>query len=145
MASRVAPSKTAFRTSARAREVEPVKNARHLAWIRTLPSAVSGHEGCVAAHLNFADRRYGKPERGKGKKADDRWVLPLTPYEHTDGPDAQHRTGKEKAWWDARGIDATTLANDLWRVSGDTETALVILQEALRGRAKHQRATQPRA
>ncbi|WP_202306616.1 hypothetical protein [Mesorhizobium sp. L-8-10] len=119
-----------------------MKDPRHLAWIRTLPSVISGTHGCVAAHINFADRRYGKPERGKSKKADDRFVLPITPWEHTDGPDAQHRTGKEKAWWAARGIDATTLANDLWRVSGDTEAAMAILRETWRQRSRLRRPMQ---
>jgi len=121
---------TAFPDTRRARDVEPVRAPDHLAWIRTLPSVVSGQYGCEAAHINFADRRFGKPERGKGTKADDRWVLPLTPEEHRTAPDAQHKTGRERAWWDAHGIDATTLANDLWRVSGDTEAAIAIILKA---------------
>lgn len=132
MASRYPRPETAFATSRRARDVEPVKSPNHLAWIRTLPSAVSGQLGCVAAHINYADPRYGKPERAKGRKADDRWVLPITPLEHTDGPDAQHKTGRERDWWQRHGIDATTLANDLWRVSGDTEAAELILRNARR-------------
>lgn len=107
-----------------------MRDGRHLAWIRTLPSAVSGREGCVAAHISFADQRFGKPKRGKGTKADDRWCLPLTPYEHTDGPNAQHRTGDEEEWWLQHGIDANTLANDLWSVSGDTDAAIAILNQA---------------
>lgn len=124
---RMPRAETAFATSRRAREIEEVRDPRHLAWIRDLPSAVSGRLGCVAAHINYADKRFGKPERAKSKKADDRWVLPLTTDEHTDGPDAQHKTGKEREWWASHGIDATTLANDLWAVSGDREAALTIL------------------
>lgn len=132
MALRIVRPDTAFATSRRAKEVEPVRAPDHLAWIRTLPSVVSGEFGCEAAHLNFADQRYGKPERGKGKKADDRWVLPLTAEEHRTGPHAQHRTGAERKWWDDQGIDATTLANDLWRVSGDREAAERIIKEIRR-------------
>lgn len=130
MGSKIRQPKTAFRTSRRARDVEPVKNSAHLAWLRTLPSAVSGMEGCEVAHINYADKRYGKPERGKSTRADDRWCLPLTSLEHRDGPDAQHRTGHERAWWERHGIDATALASDLWRVSGDTDAALLILAHA---------------
>lgn len=130
MAYAIKRATTAFATSRRAREVEPVHAPDHLAWIRSLPSVISGHFGCEAAHINFADARFGKPERAKGKKADDRWVLPLSPEEHRTGPGAQHKTGKERDWWDSQGIDATTLANDLWRVSGDTEAAIRIIMNA---------------
>lgn len=121
---------TAFNTSRRAKEAEREDNPAHRAWIASLPSVVSGELGCECAHINFADKRFGKPERGKGTKADDRWTLPLTAEEHRTGPDAQHKTGHEKTWWEARGIDATTLANDLWRVSGDSEAAELIIATA---------------
>ena len=132
MAMRVVRPPTAFATSRRAKEVEPVRAPDHLAWVRTLPSVISGQYGCEAAHISFADRRYGKPERAKGKKTDDRWVLPLTPDEHRTGPEAQHKTGAERNWWVGQGIDATTLANDLWRVSGDTEAATRIILRGLK-------------
>lgn len=132
MASRIALASTAFATSRRAREAETVRDPRHLAWIRTLPCAVSGEYPTEAAHISFADKRYGKPERAKGRKADDRFVLPLTARLHREGPDAQHKTGKERDWWERHGIDANALANDLWRVSGDTDAALLILAHARR-------------
>lgn len=120
---------TAFDTSRRAKETKRVEAPDHLAWIRTLPSVISGKMGCEAAHINYADRRFGKPERAKGRKADDSWSLPLTEQEHRTGPDAQHNTGHEREWWERHGIDATTLAMRLWAVSGDTEAAVVIINQ----------------
>ncbi|WPE19850.1 hypothetical protein [Shinella zoogloeoides] len=130
MAMRINRDITAFDTSRRAKESKDVRDSRHLAWIRTLPSVVSGRLGCEAAHISFADRRFGKPERARGRKAGDDWVLPLTAEEHRTGPEAQHRTGKEREWWESRGIDATTLATRLWAVSGDTEAAIRIINQA---------------
>ena len=121
---------TAFSSSRRAKETERVDNPNHRAWICTLPSVISGEYGCECAHINYRDKRFGKPERGKGTRASDRFVLPLTPDEHRTGPQAQHKTGHERQWWEAQGIDATTLADDLWRVSGDTEAAIEIINHA---------------
>lgn len=130
MSMRIVRPVTAFNTSRRAKETPALLAPDHLAWIRTLPSVISGRSPCEAAHLNYADRRFGKPERGKGTKADDCWVLPLTEDEHRSGPDAQHRTGKEREWWERHGIDATTLASRLWAVSGDTDSAVEIINQA---------------
>ncbi len=127
---RIVRPDTAFNTSRRAKEVSDLRAPDHIAWIHKLPSVISGQMGCEAAHINFADRRFGKPERGKSKKADDCWVLPLTVLEHRDGPDAQHKTGKEREWWERQGIDATTLAMRLWAVSGDTDAGILIINTA---------------
>lgn len=119
---------TAFNTSRRAKETSELRAPNHLIWIRTLPSAVSGRMGCEAAHVSFPDRRFGKPERGKSKKADDNWVLPLTADEHRDQHDC--KDGGERDWWERHGIDATTLASRLWAVSEDTEAGILILNTA---------------
>lgn len=130
MGSRIVRDPAAFNTSRRAKETEAVKSAPHLDFIRSLPSVLSGRSPCEAAHINFADRRYGKPERGKGTKADDCWTLPLTAAEHRDGPNAQHRTGNEERWWTEQGIDACALAARLWAVSGDFEAGTLIVETA---------------
>ncbi|WP_416066058.1 hypothetical protein ACK9YZ_06820 [Rhizobium sp. ZK1] len=124
---------TAFADTRRAKEVTEIRDPRHLAWIASLPSVISGAFGCEAAHVNFPDKRFGKHMRGKGTKAGDNWTLPLLPEEHRTGPDAQHKTGHEQAWWESHGIDANTLADRLWRVSGDTAAAINIIMEARRG------------
>lgn len=130
MSFRIERPASAFDTSRRAKEAKDVRDPQHLAWIRTLPSVISGRLGCEAAHINFPDRRFGKPERAKSKKAGDDWTLPLTPDEHQHGPDAQHKTGLEREWWVAKGIDATALASRLWAVSGDTDAAVEIINQA---------------
>lgn len=123
---------TAFPDTRRAKEIAEIRDPRHLAWIASLPSVLSGAFGCEAAHVNFPDKRFGKHMRGKGTKAGDNWTLPLLPEEHRTGQYAQHRTGHEEAWWQSHGIDANTLADRLWRVSGDTEAAIMIITEARR-------------
>ncbi len=132
MSMRIVRSPDAFNTSRRAKEAIEVRDERHLAWIRTLPSVISGLYGCEAAHVSYADRRYGKPERAKGKKTGDDFTLPLTPDEHQHGPDAQHKckSGGEREWWMKHGIDATALASRLWAVSGDTDAGLEVISQA---------------
>ena len=141
---RIVRDPEAFSTSRRAKEAKDVRDPRHLAWIRTLPSVISGRYGCEAAHISYADRRYGKPERGKGTKAGDDFTLPLTPEEHQHGPDAQHRckAGGERDWWLRHGIDATALATRLWAVSGDTGAALAVINQARIDAAAIIRSTQ---
>lgn len=121
---------TAFPDTSRAKEVEEIRDPRHLAWIASLPSVISGAYGCEAAHVSFPDKRFGKHMRGKSTKAGDNWTLPLTPEEHRTGPNAQHKTGYEEQWWRDQGIDANTLADRLWRVSGQTEAAITIILSA---------------
>lgn len=141
MANRVVRPDTAFATSRRAKESKDVRDPRHLAWIASLPSVISMRTPCEAAHISYADRRFGKPERGKGKKAGDDWCLPLTADEHRTGPNAQHKTGRERDWWDSHGIDATALATRLWGVSGDTEAATQIILTARAMAMEHKRST----
>lgn len=125
MGFRVVPQPTAFNTSRRAKEAMEVRDPRHLAWIRTLPCVVTGKYGCEAAHISFADARFGKPERARGKKAGDDWTVPLSPDAHRD----QHSRNERKYWAD-QGIDVTTLASRLWGVSGDTEAGIAIIRQA---------------
>ena len=101
----------------------------HLAWIRTLPCLVTGKHPVHAAHIRYPDMRFGKRGVGLGEKPDDKWVVPLHPSMHTDGPDAQHKSN-EQEWWAERGIDPVTVALALWGCSGDDETAEQILQQA---------------
>lgn len=102
------------------------ENGAHLAWIRTLPCLVTGQRiNIEAAHIRFADRRFGKRHVGLQEKSDDRWAIPLSADIHRD----QH-TENERSWWEARNIDPVTVASALWGASGDDEAAEVILREA---------------
>ena len=103
----------------RTRKGGQVKNAKHLAFIRRLPSVISGAYGVQACHLRMADPRYDKPSTGKGQKPDDCWTLPMTRAEHT----LQHSMS-ERAFWISHGMDDPCgFAQQLFNVTGDQEAA----------------------
>lgn len=62
----------------------PARNAKYRAWIRSLPSAVSGEYGCEAAHTGT--------DGGMRQKASDYSCIPLTAEEHAE----YHRIGREE-------------------------------------------------
>lgn len=102
------------------------QDADHLKWIRTLPCVVRGHrQNTEAAHIRYADLRYGKRDTGKAEKPDDRWAIPLSADEHRKQHD-----GNEQAYWHALGIDPCAVALALHSASGDDEAAKVILEQA---------------
>lgn len=103
-----------------------MKDAAYLKWIRELPCIVTGKRPVDAAHVSYADPRYGKRERGKSEKADDRWAVPL----HRDEHDRQHRMGDERAYWKSTGIDPLQVALALYGVKGDSDMAMVIIRNA---------------
>ena len=105
-----------------------IKDANHLAWIRTLPCLVTGRrDGIEAAHVRYSDPRFAKRQVGIGEKPDDRWTVPLHHEMHRTGSDAQH-SANERSWWRARGIDPVIVAAALYSVSGDDMAARLILQ-----------------
>ena len=107
-----------------------VKDAEHLAWIRTLPCLVTGRrDGTEAAHIRYSDPRFAKRQVGVGEKPSDCWTVPLHHEMHRTGPDAQH-SSNERAWWRARGIDPVAVAAALYTHSGDDPAASLILQTA---------------
>lgn len=92
------------------------KLAGHLAYIRKLPCIITGTRPVEAAHIRFADARYGKRSTGMQEKPDDKYVLPLSPEKHRE----QHSVN-ERDWWLHQGIDPVPIALALWSVSGDVE------------------------
>jgi Protein of unknown function (DUF968) len=60
-----------------------LRSADYLAWVRTLPSAVSGEYGCHAQHF------CGHGNRGS-TKVHDFWTFPLTGNEHNLGVGSLH-------------------------------------------------------
>ena len=125
MAYRIAPS-----------EPQPIikgdggKQPEYLVWVRKLPCIVTLAMPVEAAHLSTANLKYGHLGRGKGKKADDRWALPLVPEKHVD----QHRR-RELAFWEQHGINPYTAAlvlHGMWSVHGeevkDLATRLIVQQ-----------------
>lgn len=99
-------------------KAKPRKQAGYLAFIRTLPCAISGAmTGIEAAHLSFKSPWHGHYGRGRGTKAPDRWALPLSSEAHR----RQHNM-REEAFWAQAGIDPHDLAlalYGLWCDLGD--------------------------
>ena len=116
--------------SSQLRQREPrVEDAKHLRWIRTLPCLITGRRGNIhAAHIRFGSLKWEKRSVGIGEKPSDRWAVPLHADIHVFGPDAQHRHGEE-TWWFAQGICPLTVADALYRESGNTEAAEGILRK----------------
>lgn len=96
----------------------------HLKFIASLPCVICRRPS-QAAHIRYASAKYAA-ETGMGEKPDDRFVLPLCPDCHLNGPDAQHRQS-ESAFWDKHNIDPHAMALALYRVTGDTPRAAKIL------------------
>lgn len=101
------------------------KDAGYLSWLHELPCLVTGTRPVEAAHVSYADPRYGKRERGKGEKADDRWAIPLSRAEHN----RQHSMD-ERAYWQSVGIDPLQVALALYGVKGDNTMAEIIIKNA---------------
>lgn len=126
MASAVRKYDTAFSAApAKATKRPRQKIEAHLAFIRTLPCLITGKRPVEAAHIRYADMRYGKRDTGMAEKPSDQWVVPLAPEIHAD----QHKHN-EQAWWTAKGIDPCVVAMALWRATGDEETCEQIIAQA---------------
>lgn len=95
------------------------KYFRHLAFIRELECPIyPGERPIEAHHLLRAD-----PRRGIGRKAADRYAIPLSRKAHSE----LHACGGEESWLAARGVDGRALAAALWRASGDIHQGLRIV------------------
>lgn len=117
---------TAFSLDKTGKTQKRIESPAHLAFIRRLPSVISGVYGVEAAHIRYGDPIHRKPKTAKGRKPDDCYVLPLTPTEHA----SQHREN-EKLWWDEKGLDPIRIALNLYDVSGDVPAGVEIIQKVL--------------
>ena len=98
-------------------------NFKHLAFVRELECPIyPGERPIEAHHLLRAD-----PRRGIGRKAADRYTIPLSRNAHSD----LHACGDEEGWLAARGIDGRALAAALWRASGDVPQGFRIVERAV--------------
>lgn len=82
------------------RKTRSARNWKYRAWIRTLPSAVSGLRPCEAAHTGS--------DGGMRMKSSDYSCIPLRAEEHLEF----HRIGK-KAFAERYGIDCAEIAQRL--------------------------------
>lgn len=125
MGYRFARPETAFSLDKSSKATSSFKDEAHLAFIRKLPSVVSGAYGCDACHIRTGSAVHNKKHTGKAQKPSDCWTLPLTREEH----DAQH-SGDELAFWRLHGIDPFQLAIDLYAVTGNTDAAIAVILKA---------------
>lgn len=97
----------------------PQRNKGHLGFIAQLPCVICLRKPVQVAHVNFQDHFWQK-DNTRGRKADDKWTVPLCQKCHTDDPDAQHRTN-ERQWWIAKGIDVLPMCIELWANTGNLD------------------------
>jgi hypothetical protein len=116
----------AFSLDKSSKATKSFKDDKHLAFIRLLPSCISGERPCDAAHISAGNPLYNKKRTGGAQKASDCWTVPLTRREH----EAQTNHGDELAWWRSHGIDPFELAIKLYEVSGDVAAGTAIILKA---------------
>ena len=118
----------AFSLDKSSKATKSFKDDRHLAFIRLLPSCISGERPCDAAHISAGNPLYNKKRTGGAQKASDCWAVPLTRAEH----EAQTNHGDELGWWRSHGIDPFELAIKLYEVSGDLAAGVEVIRNASR-------------
>lgn len=99
------------------------RDESYLDFVRSLPCIVTRREDSVeAAHISYAEPKYGKTGRGKGTKESDRWAIPLCTEEHK----RQHSMG-ERAYWQSVGIDPCIVAMALYAAFPSEARAILII------------------
>lgn len=116
---------SAFALDKSGKDTASFKDERHLAFIRTLPSVISGAFPTEACHIRAGSPEHNKKTTGKSQKPSDCWALPLTPDEHRD----QH-SSSEMAFWTRYGVNPFDLASRLYQSTGDRDAALRIIASA---------------
>lgn len=116
---------TAFSLDRSSKATRRIEDPAHLAFIRKLPSVLSGAMGCEACHIRIGSAVHRKKHTGMGQKPDDAWTLPLTPDEHK----RQH-SENELLFWRSHGVDPFELAIKLYEVTGDIEAGKQIIASA---------------
>jgi hypothetical protein len=101
-----------------------IEMPKYLDFIRQLPCIVTGRRPVEAAHISYAEHRYGKLGRGKGAKESDCWAVPLSPDEHR----RQHGMGNERAYWQSVGIDPCVVAAFLFIAYPSHERAMLVIR-----------------
>lgn len=98
------------------RRPREIDNA-HRKFIGGLPCLICGNDiESQAAHISYAEPKWGKPGKGMASKASDFYCVPLCGRHH----DAQHGMN-ERAWWELSGIDPVPVALALYVNSGNQE------------------------
>jgi hypothetical protein len=101
----------------------PGNSPAHLMLIRLLPCCVTGRPGPNDPH-HLKDRL--AHERGVGRRATDRWAVPLWRVKHDELEKLGSR--RERTWFREHGIeDPIELANALWHATGDLDRMKKVL------------------
>jgi DNA recombination protein Rad52 len=82
-----------------------IRDADHLAYVRSLPCLICARTPSEPHHLRFVQ------PRGMSSKPSDEWTVPLCLLHHR----ALHDAGSEERWWEEQHIDARAEAERLWR------------------------------
>lgn len=125
MAFAIARHPEAFSFDLSDRKQRRIEDAGHLAFIRKLPSVISGAYPCEACHIRSGSPVHRKKRTGGQQKPDDCWTLPMTPEEHR----AQH-SENELSFYRRHGIEPFELALKLYESSGDFDAAKHIISNA---------------
>ena len=86
-------------------EPRRLRNSVHLAFVASRPCLICDRNRAHAHHLKFAQ------PTALGRKVSDEFTVPLCAVHHRE----LHHHGDERVWWAARGIDALSVAEELWR------------------------------
>jgi hypothetical protein len=81
------------------------RNKEHLLFVATQACLVCGRKPSDPHHLRFTQ------PRALGSKVSDEFVVPLCRGHHRE----VHRSGNERAWWKAAGVEPLRAARKLWR------------------------------
>lgn len=108
------------------------RDDKHRQWVKSLPSLISGEDMDVDPHhVCMADPSAGKRGRGKGKKVDDKFLVPLSRRLH----DELHEMG-EKRFCQKYRIDLVKAALGLWAHTGDDDAAAVLIRHSIKSTRK---------
>ena len=91
-----------------------LRSKEHLRFVARQPCLICGRSPAQAHHI-----RYAQP-KGLGIKVSDEFTVPLCAIHHTEN----HATGDERRWWHERKLDPLAVAEQLWRKSHPTATAI---------------------
>ena len=83
------------------------RDKQHLKFVASQPCLVCGRTPSDAHHLRFAQ------PRGLSVKSSDEFTVPLCRTHHREN----HRTGREREWWQDKQLEPLSVAATLWRRS----------------------------
>jgi DNA recombination protein Rad52 len=105
-------------------EPKRIRSKEHLRFVASQPCLICGRAPSHAHHVRYAQ------SRGLSLKVSDEFTVPLCAIHHHH----IHTTGKEREWWQERGIDPLKIANALWQQTLGGRPFSTVEDESSRGR-----------